>query len=79
VIKIGTPNSSNEPEKEYVKNRVIHMGKICNFSMLQKCNIPRPVKQKTTSEVKYSDFKSWRNPKTPVSDKTTTSFFCETL
>ena len=81
VIKIGTQNFSNEPEKEYVKNRVIHMGKICNFSMLQKYNIPRPVKKKstTTSEVKYSDFKSWRNPKTPVSDKTTTSFFCETL
>jgi|GEM_PF-6137966 len=58
--------SKSEPMKEYVKNRFVYEGKICNYSLLQKYDIVKAAKpSKKVSPIKYSDFKNWHHPQTP--------------
>jgi hypothetical protein len=63
VVKPDTSIKPVLPVVEYVKNRMIYLGKCANFSMLLKPAIeakkPIAVKQK---QISYSSFKSWQNP-----------------
>jgi len=83
VSNIGSnkTNTNTEPVKEYVKNRFIYEGKICNFTILQKYKIPLVTTKKKTSAIKYSDFKQWHNPQTSIGESSSmvTSLFCNNL
>lgn len=50
-------------EPEVMKNKFIHLGKICNFELLQKSHVSKqPDIVKDLGHMSYSAFKSWRNP-----------------
>ena len=50
-------------EPEVMKNKFIHLGKICNFELLQKSHVSKqPDIVKDLGHMSDSAFKSWRNP-----------------
>ena len=56
-----------EKKPDYIKNKFIHLGKIYNFSFLNK-EMKVVSKKKDLGEVNYGSFKKWRNMK-PSEDK----------
>ena len=68
TVKESKQEKKEEEKKpDYIKNKFIHLGKIYNFSFLNK-EMKVVSKKRDLGEVNYGSFKKWRNMK-PSEDK----------